>query len=86
MREHKLKTWPSQFAAVKSGVKTFEFRRNDRDFAVGDVLVLKEWDPSANYIGAFTGAEARVDVTYIVFGGQLGVPDGYCVMSIGRPQ
>ena len=45
MTRHELKTWPQYFAAVRSGKKRFEIRRNDREFAVGDVLVLREFDP-----------------------------------------
>lgn len=47
MSEHELKTWPEPFAAVRSDEKLAEFRRDDREprFAVGDVLVLREWEP-----------------------------------------
>ena len=33
---HELKCWPEYFEAVISGAKTFEVRKNDRDFAVRD--------------------------------------------------
>lgn len=32
-----LKCWPEYFRDVKSGKKTFEFRRDDRAFEVGDL-------------------------------------------------
>jgi len=41
---HELKILPVHFDAVEDGVKTFELRLNDRDYKVGDVLWLKEWD------------------------------------------
>ena len=57
MTRHELKTWPKYFAAVRSGQKRFEIRRNDRDFKVGDILVLREFDPEDD---AYTGqAEER---------------------------
>lgn len=40
---HKLKIRPKFFKAVISGEKTFEIRRNDRNFKVGDRIELKEY-------------------------------------------
>lgn len=42
---HDLKIWPQFFDALASGTKTFEVRKNDRDFRAGDLLRLREWDP-----------------------------------------
>jgi hypothetical protein len=52
MAEHELKAWPSYFVAVKNGLKTFEIRNNDRDFKVGDILVLKEFVPCSRCNGS----------------------------------
>lgn len=41
---HELKTWPYYFEEVWNGTKTFEVRKNDRDFRVGDTLILQEYD------------------------------------------
>lgn len=43
---HSLKTLPVYFAAVLRGDKTFEVRKNDRNFQTGDTLVLREYDPT----------------------------------------
>ena len=93
-REHHLKTWPSAFEAVKSDFKPWEYRRNDRDFAVGDVLVLEWWDPApdpskpcgsvgyeSGYFQSIANRWVKRRVTYIIHGGQFGIPDGYCVMT-----
>lgn len=41
---HDLKTAPEHFAAILSGLKTAELRKDDRNFAVGDTLLLREWN------------------------------------------
>lgn len=56
----RLKTWPMYFDKVLDGSKTFEIRKNDRDFQVGDVLILKEYDEE-NY----TGRQIYLEVTYV---------------------
>ena len=93
MRTHELKTWPSFFEAVLSGDKTFEVRRNDRDFAVGDKLVLLEWDPSKSKVRlddgtvsdltAFTGRKIEKRVSYVLPGGKWGIAESHCVMGLG---
>ena len=76
---HKLKTWPKYFLDVREGVKTFEFRKNDRDFKVGDFLLLQEFDP---FTKSFTGNEVWVKVTYKLDGGGFGLDAEHCVLSI----
>ena len=41
---HELKIKPVYFEAVKEGIKTFELRKDDRNFKVGDILLLREWE------------------------------------------
>lgn len=79
MAVHYLKTWPQYFAAIISGEKTFEIRKNDREFKVGDSLCLQEFIPSHEQ---FTGRVWVVIVTYIFNGGSLGVYSSYCVLGI----
>ncbi len=87
MRTHELKTWPSPFQDVWDGRKLHEVRVDDRGYAVGDVLVLNEYDPSRASLGAliprgFTGRKIFAKVTYISYGGTWGLPPNLCVMSI----
>lgn len=89
MREHVLKTWPEPFAAVLDGRKRYEIRVDDRGFAVGDVLVLREWEPvvmagGLNLGPRFTRREVRCVVTYLSPGGSWGLPARLCVMSIEK--
>ena len=76
-KTHHLKTWPEYFKVIKSGKKTFEIRWNDRDYQVGDVLVLEEYDPYTGY----TGDTVTLDVPYVL-DKQPFVPQGYICMAV----
>lgn len=77
---HELKCWPEPFQAVKSGAKTFEWRKDDRDYQVGDMLWLNEWDTRTD---VYTGSPTLVKlVTYVIREG-FGIPPGYCIMGLG---
>lgn len=39
---HEVKCCPEYFEALKSGVKTFEVRKKDRPYQIGDFLALNE--------------------------------------------
>jgi hypothetical protein len=84
-RRRTLKVYPEYFDALESGEKSFEFRKDDREprYAVGDTLVLREWDPMVDrdeFMGDFTGRECLRRVTYVARG--RFIPEGFCVMSI----
>lgn len=79
---HDLKTWPEYFGAIERGEKRFELRKNDRNFQAGDLLRLREWNPSEE---KYTGREMTVTVTYLVQG-KFGIPADLCVMSIARSE
>ena len=89
---HVLKTWPESFSAIIDGSKKHEVRVNDRDFAVGDVLVLMEWRPASNEtLGSYTGRTTAAKVTYVTRGSESrgsewGIPGDLCVMSLGPIQ
>lgn len=84
MRVHELKAWPEPFQAVLEGRKTFEFRYDDRGFAINDELLLREWDPTPSPYSprGYTLRQHRVKVTYVLHGGSFGVPKDYVVMGI----
>lgn len=83
-KEHELKCWISSYEAIERGEKPWEFRRNDRDFQVGDVLKLDKWDPGMRYGGGYVWPHVtlRRRVTYILHGGQFGIPVGFCIMTL----
>lgn len=79
MITHYLKCWPEYFQAILERKKTFELRRNDRDYKVGDILVLQEYDIKAE---RYTGRSTCVGVEYILDVAD-GLQRGYIIMSIG---
>ena|SRR6187399_761433 len=79
---HELRTWPEYFQAILDGEKTFEYRKNDRDFRAGDTLLLREWNPDKIL---YTGRQIKVLAGYVLPSGQMGVPDGYVIISLLWP-
>lgn len=78
--KHKLKTWSVFYWDVVVGAKTFDIRINDRNFQVGDELILREYDPDNE---KYTGEKHSVWVDYTVtLDGLPGIPDGLIAMSI----
>lgn len=75
---HHLKCWPEYFDAVYHNIKSFEVRRNDRNYQVGDILVLQEYDPD---VDEYTGRETRLRATYILRNYESINPD-YIVIAI----
>lgn len=79
---HELKILPEYFVEVVRGTKKFEIRRKDRDFRVGDRLILKEYNR-----GKYTGREVQRYITYIFKGdGSYGLSEDFCILSISKEQ
>lgn len=60
--EHHVRSWKHLFESMSDGRKTHDLRKNDRKYAVGDVLVLQEYDPA---LGSLTGRTCPMLITYI---------------------
>jgi len=83
MKVHHLKSWISTFENVAHGScqqwpKQFEIRRNDRDFANGDTVVLWEFNAAE---GALTGRFVVLTEIGPVVDGRFGLPAGLCVFG-----
>lgn len=72
---HHIKLGASFFGEVERGEKTFELRKNDRDYKKGDILEMMEFKDGKN-----TGRTVRVLVTYILTE-FAGLEEGYCIMA-----
>lgn len=90
MKVHVKKCHPEPFAAIRSGRKSFEWRKEDDcRYEVADILLLLEWMPAPDsdtldetFCG-YTGEVEKRRVTYVLRG-EFGVPDGYVVLGLGR--
>lgn len=93
MKIHELKCHPSEFEAIKLGLKTAEVRIDDgRGFECGDVLVLMEWDTKLAEGFRYTGREIKAVVKHLQkldkFG--ISIPDAITVIeadgSVSQPR
>ena len=75
---HELKCLVEPFQAKWDGDKNWEFRKNDRDYKIGDILKEREYDAEKN---VYSSREILEEVTWILHGGTFGVPEGYVIMS-----
>jgi hypothetical protein len=79
MAHHDLKTWPGPYLAVVTGAKRHEIRVDDRGFAEGDTVTLREWDPERR---TYTGRQFKFRIGYLSRGPEWGLPVGLCVFSL----
>ena len=75
-RRHRLKLAKMFFDAVDTGKKSFELRKNDRNYQIGDILELHEMSD-----GEETGRVTEKQVIYILEGFK-GLEEGYCILGL----
>lgn len=76
VRVHELKTWPRFFRDLIARRKHTELRRHDRDFQVGDTLLLREWQPRSK---TYTRREIRRVITHMYATHEV---PGFCVLEL----
>lgn len=59
---HIVRSWTHLYQPMAAGLKTHDLRLNDRDYQVGDHMLMQEYDPAT---GTLTGQETLVEITYI---------------------
>ncbi|QIG71771.1 ASCH domain-containing protein [Rhizobium phage RHph_TM40] len=80
---HTLKTLAPFYYAVMGGEKTFEIRKNDRQFQKGDLLVLDLYEPDAQTKNSvIRPVSIYCEVTWVLAGGQFGIEPGYAGLAI----
>ena len=76
--KHELKILPQYFEEVWNGNKTFELRKDDRDYKIGDTLRLLEFD-----YGTYTGRECNRTILYILRDAdQYGLKEDFVILAI----
>ena len=79
MRTHILKIREPYFSDVLNKIKTFEIRKDDRVYEVGDKLILKLYP----YIKTDTKEEIYASIIYKLDKiPQYGLAEGYCILGI----
>ena len=74
---HRLKTIQPFFQEIKERKKNFELRLNDRDFQIGDTVVLEEWTGKC-----YTGDGVTRKIKYILKDcPEFGLMNGYCIFG-----
>lgn len=63
MKIHKIKTIQPYFDRCWQQSKTFEIRKNDRDFQKGDTVYLQEYDFKTD---TYSGKELRTTILYVL--------------------
>lgn len=78
---HDLKCWPKFFPHVFDNSKPFEVRKRDRDYRVGDRLLLREWNPDD---GTYSGRSIERAITYVLTADDApwALEHGFCVLGL----
>lgn len=84
-KTHRVKSWSQFFWPIKHKIKLHDLRKNDRDYRVGDTMILQEYDMVG---GRYTGEEITALVTFITsnqfpcaFSSAV-LPADYCILSL----
>ena len=87
---HELKCWPEFFEAIVAGAKKHDLRRgDDREFMVGDLIKLREYNPATK---EYSGREQVVEITYMTAGetpcalSKQALHPDFCILSISLVQ
>ena len=87
MTTHVVKSWPKFFVPLRDGTRCHELRRDDRSYAVGDMLELREYDPR---LTEFTGRTCTLEITSLTSAdepcavSQVALNPEFCILSVKR--
>ena len=78
--KHRIKCIQPFFRDVKRYDKMFEIRKNDRNYQVGDTVILREYIPETD---KYTGNEITIEITYLIQR-TVCLKEGYCAFGFMR--
>ena len=95
MQLHNLKIKYEYLVAVTAGIKTFELRKNDRNYQVGDLIQFTVIDrpttkfkgitPTLNDLSLAIYSETLYRITYILENvPEYGLDKDYCILGIKK--
>jgi ASC-1-like (ASCH) protein len=79
--QHYLKIVDPYYQQVASGLKTFEVRENDRNFKVGDRVVLLRYNTETKQY--FKSQTIIIEITYILSGFHA-IKEGYVIFGFKK--
>jgi hypothetical protein len=88
MNTHNLKTDNAVFVLSYAGSKQYEIRLNDRNFNIGDILILEETKYSGKEMRAYgkplvyTGRQLMRKVDHVLDG--YGLMPGWVILSVSK--
>jgi hypothetical protein len=78
MKTHQVKSWPEFFEPIALGVKTFDLRKDDRGYQVGENIQFEEF---RHLTGEHTGKVVTRRIAYILRNFD-GLMPGYVILGI----
>lgn len=78
---HELKITPAFFRMARYG-KSFEIRKNDRNFKEDDKVMLREWD---EFKRCYTGEDMLIRINAVYLDTEVpGLQKGYCIFTFDK--
>lgn len=88
MKLHELKILHKYLIDVSLGIKTFELRKNDRDYQVGDLIHfidVKEDKTTSKSIEPYIYEDQLYRITYVLKDVEkYGLDKDYCILAIKK--
>ena len=86
MTVHELKVSEKWYSALWFGFKNFEVRKNDRNFQIGDTIILNEVTYDKDSKAIPTGRRLKAYIMFVLRAEDFpdGLKEGYCVLALSE--